>query len=294
MTSSYQSSSSPRSDSKKIAELQQQLHHDSGKSSFNEIDLLTDQPLSSDFDNILANDMFFGGGKSSPYENNLLTSECDNNSILTTSNTNTTNNQQSAKSLSFDYLYEFSETRKVLEEFFTCQTNNDKILEKLSDFNESDGGGGGVSDILDSNNLQSVLLTSNKDDIILPNINTSNNTDTKSYIGQKLASTKYSNTENDSYHHLHHLHQNVSSQRLSQQHEADMYDQHDIELFLDSGSRSSGEMADNEIDHNIDGHTRNFTLSPETTDYDSNCGDLDSEVSLRYTGLGGEFGEQPF
>ncbi|XP_063708039.1 uncharacterized protein LOC134836758 isoform X4 [Culicoides brevitarsis] len=55
----------------------------------------------------------------------------------------------------------------------------------------------------------------------------------------------------------------------------------------DSGSRSSGELADNEVEH---GHTRNFTLSPETTDYDSNCGDLDSEVSLRYTGLGGEFG----
>lgn len=28
------------------------------------------------------------------------------------------------------------------------------------------------------------------------------------------------------------------------------------------------------------GHSRNFTLSPETTDCDSNCGDLDSEMSL--------------
>lgn len=39
----------------------------------------------------------------------------------------------------FDYLYEFSETRKVLEEFFKCP-DNDKIkeLEKFSDFNESD------------------------------------------------------------------------------------------------------------------------------------------------------------
>lgn len=31
------------------------------------------------------------------------------------------------------------------------------------------------------------------------------------------------------------------------------------------------------------GHSRNFTLSPETTDCDSNCGDLDSEVSLLLT-----------
>lgn len=28
------------------------------------------------------------------------------------------------------------------------------------------------------------------------------------------------------------------------------------------------------------GHSRNFTLSPETTECDSNCGDLDSEMSL--------------
>lgn len=39
----------------------------------------------------------------------------------------------------FDYLYEFSETRKVLEEFFKCpDTDQTKELEKLSDFNESD------------------------------------------------------------------------------------------------------------------------------------------------------------
>lgn len=40
----------------------------------------------------------------------------------------------------FDYLYEFSETRKVLEEFFKCP-DTDKIkteFEKFSDFNESD------------------------------------------------------------------------------------------------------------------------------------------------------------
>lgn len=39
----------------------------------------------------------------------------------------------------FDYLYEFSETRKVLEEFFKCpETDKIKELEKFSDFNESD------------------------------------------------------------------------------------------------------------------------------------------------------------
>lgn len=39
----------------------------------------------------------------------------------------------------FDYLYEFSETRKVLEEFFKCPDSDQiKELEKFSDFNESD------------------------------------------------------------------------------------------------------------------------------------------------------------
>ena len=39
----------------------------------------------------------------------------------------------------FDYLYEFSETRKVLEEFFKCPVDEPKSFEKFSDFNESDG-----------------------------------------------------------------------------------------------------------------------------------------------------------
>lgn len=70
-------------------------------------------------------------------------------------------------------------------------------------------------------------------------------------------------------------------------------------MYIDSNSRSSGELADTDYGmsggHGISGgnmdgsysgvsggnnmvrrHSRNFTLSPETTDYDSNCGDLDS------------------
>lgn len=38
----------------------------------------------------------------------------------------------------FDYLYEFSETRKVLEEFFKCPADENKSIGKMSDFNESD------------------------------------------------------------------------------------------------------------------------------------------------------------
>lgn len=41
--------------------------------------------------------------------------------------------QPLARSSTFDYLYEFSETRKVLEEFFKCPVNEDKVLENGSD-----------------------------------------------------------------------------------------------------------------------------------------------------------------
>lgn len=54
------------------------------------------------------------------------------------------------------------------------------------------------------------------------------------------------------------------------------YDNNEIELYLDSNSRSSGELADTELDQNIRGTSRHYTLSPESMDYDSNCGDLDS------------------
>ena len=59
--------------------------------------------------------------------------------------------------------------------------------------------------------------------------------------------------------------------------QSDEYETNDVELYLDSNSRSSGELADTELEMNQQRrYSRHFTLSPETTDYDSNCGDLDS------------------
>lgn len=66
---------------------------------------------------------------------------------------------------------------------------------------------------------------------------------------------------------------------------ADEYDNNDVELYLDSNSRSSGELADTELETNQRRYSRHFTLSPETTDYDSNCGDLDS-LSNEINGCG--------
>lgn len=63
-------------------------------------------------------------------------------SYLTTSSTTNANRSPlttAANTTTFDYLYEFSETRKVLEDFFKCpNTDEDK---KITDcFNESDTG----------------------------------------------------------------------------------------------------------------------------------------------------------
>lgn len=56
----------------------------------------------------------------------------------------------------------------------------------------------------------------------------------------------------------------------------------DIDFFLDSASRSSGEQMDQQdgINHNQLETRNNFRYSPETTDYDSNCGDLDSKYKF--------------
>lgn len=63
-------------------------------------------------------------------------------------------------------------------------------------------------------------------------------------------------------------------------------------LDLSIGTGSSGDLGETEVGLQV-GHSRNFTLSPETTECDSNCGDLDSEVSLMLMenelGQSGEF-----
>ncbi|KAL5278025.1 APBA1 family protein [Megaselia abdita] len=148
------------------------------------------------------------------------------------------------KTPTFDYLYEFSETRKVLEEFFKpgtgCETEDrDKNLK----FPES---------------IEIEEFETNKDC----------RAESTAYIGQRLARSPVEECER------------VMVQR-SPRKIYDPYTQHnDIELYIDSNSRSScggGDLIEEvEIESNLRHHSRNFTLSPETTDYDSNCGDLDS------------------
>lgn len=53
-------------------------------------------------------------------------------------------------------------------------------------------------------------------------------------------------------------------------------DHNPSELYNDSYGRNSGELADTKPEPNPCQHSRNFILSPKTTDYDSICGESDS------------------
>ncbi|KAH8300935.1 hypothetical protein KR044_005185, partial [Drosophila immigrans] len=144
----------------------------------------------------------------------------------------------------FDYLYEFSETRKVLEEFF--KANPDEDEKRFTDYTTESG------DDVASADMQPRVCEVDK------HIE-------QAYIGQRLA-----RIPKDELYMVH------RSPRI-QANEHTAYQEHnDIELYIDSNSRSSGDLADTELEANLRRHSRNFTLSPETTDYDSNCGDLDS------------------
>ncbi|XP_043479409.1 uncharacterized protein LOC122509419 isoform X5 [Leptopilina heterotoma] len=139
----------------------------------------------------------------------------------------------------FDYLYEFSETRKVLEEFFKCpppseekENNTDSFAFQDLDYELRRQGG-------------------------------------SSYVGQRLAS----GLPNEEVL----VHESPKKQKSD-------YPQTTIEhesnfLDLSMGTGSSEDLGETEVGLQV-GHSRNFTLSPETTDCDSNCGDLDSEMSL--------------
>lgn len=114
-------------------------------------------------------------------------------------------------------------------------------------------------------NLNEIDAKENEINYIDPHLTTvnSNNKDydnDTTYQPNRITKTRYPTT-ND-----------YSNQQIN-----DEYENNDVELYLDSNSRSSGELGDTELDmHHHRRYSRHFTLSPETTDYDSNCGDLDS------------------
>ncbi|GAB0087183.1 amyloid-beta A4 precursor protein-binding family A member 1 isoform X1 [Sergentomyia squamirostris] len=158
----------------------------------------------------------------------------------------------------FDYLYEFSETRKVLEEFFKCPiAEDDKTLEKLSDFNGSDA---------DSTDIHYEFRGCH---------NQEDEKDIEHRNSYSLAEGMVTKSPTENVTPTSPVKQNgFGGNQMSENHR----EINDYDVYLDSASRSSGELGDTEIKHNStpQRHSRCFRYSPETTDYDSNCGDLDS------------------
>ncbi|XP_019869472.1 amyloid-beta A4 precursor protein-binding family A member 2 isoform X3 [Aethina tumida] len=143
----------------------------------------------------------------------------------------------------FDYLYEFSETRKVLEEFFKCPPPEEE------------------------NRLEAEFQDLEYE--LRRQASESGN----SYVGQRLA--KERRGEGNEFC------MRIESPRkcMNNSNDHDITEHENNFLDLSIGTGSSGDLGETEVGLQV-GHSRNFTLSPETTDCDSNCGDLDSEVSL--------------
>lgn len=164
----------------------------------------------------------------------------------------------------FDYLYEFSETRKVLEEFFKCPapsiSNNDH-QEKQQSSTE------GAVDAFAFQDLDYELRRQ---------------AGGSAYVGQRLASVPTSQQQEEVPVHESSssllLLSSTSSPKKSHKLLTVEHENNFLDLSADTGG-SSEDLGETEVGLQV-GHSRNFTLSPETTECDSNCGDLDSEMSL--------------
>ncbi|XP_076177260.1 uncharacterized protein LOC143151727 isoform X3 [Ptiloglossa arizonensis] len=149
-------------------------------------------------------------------------------------------NLVSSSGSTFDYFYEFSETRKVLEEFFNCPTPTKEKENSIESFPFQD--------------LDYELRRQGG----------------SAYVGQRLASGPPTTEEVL-------VHESPKKQRTDFPQNSGEHENNFLDLSVGTGS--SEDLGETEVGLQV-GHSRNFTLSPETTDCDSNCGDLDSEVSL--------------
>ncbi|XP_076383318.1 uncharacterized protein LOC117222785 isoform X6 [Megalopta genalis] len=154
--------------------------------------------------------------------------------------TDNISNLVSSGGSTFDYLYEFSETRKVLEEFFKCPPPSKEKENSTESFPFQD--------------LDYELRRQGG----------------SAYVGQRLASGPPTTEEVL-------VHESPKKQRTDYSQNTGEHENNFLDLSVGTGS--SEDLGETEVGLQV-GHSRNFTLSPEMTDCDSNCGDLDSEVSL--------------
>ncbi|XP_037932052.1 probable serine/threonine-protein kinase DDB_G0282963 [Teleopsis dalmanni] len=207
------------------------------------------------------------------------------------------------KSSTFDYLYEFSETRKVLEEFFKCPSNDEKPIENGSDIDsidiqyefhsnldcddedEHEEEEDEVDDIENEDlrqNLQRQEQQKRQDLQIQNNHNQHQQQyqqQQQQHLQQQQQQSEHISTQSEYSQYSQQNHNNSCAMNNHRRHFTGSPLMRDFDFFLDSASRSSGEQIDQQdgINHNqLDNRHNNYRYSPETTDYDSNCGDLDS------------------
>lgn len=144
--------------------------------------------------------------------------------------------------VSFDYVYEFSETRKVLNEFF----------DKAKD-DKAQNDGQGIMNVTGSGS--------------------NSNRERGNWSGGLIGLSPEMRRRRGSS-----INNNVDGDQQQQQQPVRYQESSQDLMFLDVLSQDGDgdqEMMAMDAEH-IMRNSKNFTLSPETTDYDSNCGDLDS------------------
>lgn len=167
--------------------------------------------------------------------------------------------EQHHEAKSYDHCYEFSETRKVLEEFFTPQEQQQFQQHKLLEFQQQ-------------SKLQQVEKS-----LPLEDFGDFKQQSSATYIGQRLAALKQIQQK---HHYEHQLQQQYENRSMME----------DGNVIKNKPILYENEIVEDELEMQNQNYyggrqlSKNFTLSPETTDYDydSNCGDLDSEFSLKY------------
>ncbi|CRK91205.1 CLUMA_CG004888, isoform A [Clunio marinus] len=196
----------------------------------------------------------------------------------------------------FDYLYEFSETRKVLEEFFKCP-DTDRIveLEKLSDFNESN----------ESLDIQFDYRRQIEKEMESLSNSNKKNTGTPMNIPDDIDDDNRDDKVDDEDDEEEEAYLKTKQQNGFGNKKYTKEKGENLDYFFDSASRSS--LCDGNVEHEngLDTLTnksirklnkplsktnthkkqsKNFNYSPDTTDYDSNYGDFDfdSESPLRF------------
>lgn len=167
--------------------------------------------------------------------------------------------------------FEFSETRKVLEEFFDPHQHQELQQQKLLEFQQR-------------SKRQQVEKVLPLDDLVNYDGNAPQASAT--YIGQRLAALKQIQQKQ---HYQHQLQQQYENRSMIEEACASEITKPVLQLHENVISEEDLD------DHNFYSYNQNnFTMSPETTDYESNCEDIDSDFSLRYSSLANESnGQEP-